>query len=253
MYLVTQTHALTTKCQDCSPAWVWIFWERNIQSTYNTPPISGATNKSMCLICAVLVKSAEYISFARMNAQDNNSMRSTWRHYVLLFVSYVLLFLKFTVSGQSKGSFGSQWGCESGVKLKKHTQLGRQLGNEYSLWGGISRANTHTRRDTPTRNKRASAPSCVLSAGARHVLCSSSDSFSSPSQHFILSLCSRRRWGVCYVKFPAIWRWSWRQLTCFLPYSLPLWLILIHTYTHLQNRGSLINLWHSMLWRKPQI
>lgn len=47
--------------------------------------------------------------------------------------------------------------------------------------------------------------------------------------------------------FLPIWHWPSRQLTCFLSYSSPLWVILIHTCTHLRNRGSLINLWHFAL------
>lgn len=54
---------------------------------------------------------------------------------------------------------------------------------------------------------------------------------------------------------PANWCWSCGQLTCF-----PLLLITADSFTHAhlrkekkQNTGSLINLWHSEFWRKPQI
>lgn len=147
-------------------------------------------------------------------------------------------------SSQSQANRKAVWGhsrvCKSGVKLKKHTQWACRWGATTRSEGESSRHTcTHAQRNTPTQRVCA--------------LVGSWGGFSSPFQHFVLSLCSRRRWSVCYVKFyvPAIWHWSWRQLTCFLSYSSLLWLI--HTYTHLQNRGSLINLWHSVLWRKPQI
>lgn len=84
----------------------------------------------------------------------------------------------------------------------------------------------------------------------RAPLRSSSDPFSSLSRHFGLSLCSRRGWeGEPVVKFyvSTILHWPSRQLTCFLSYSSPLWVTLIHTCTHLQHRESLINLWHFAL------
>lgn len=116
------------------------------------------------------------------------------------------LAFKFTVSGQPKSSVGSQRGCESGVKLKKHTHWARRWGMTTGSEGGNQAGTLYsrTRAEKHTCVKSVSWYTCARAFNGR---VGSSDGVSSTLQHFVLSLCSRRRWGVCYVKFyvPAIW------------------------------------------------
>ncbi len=66
---------------------------------------------------------------------------------------FSFLAFKLTVAVQSKSSVRSQQGCESGVKLKKHTQWARRRGMTTFSEGEINRAHIKVHRHTHTNTK----------------------------------------------------------------------------------------------------
>ena len=116
-----------------------------------------------------------------------------WVEAALWPPSSSFLAFKFTVSGQSKSSVGSQRGCESGVKLKKHTQWDRRWGMT-TFSEGKSTRNTRTEKHTYKRS--------VCKCTSAHFQRARGMSFSAHGTAFLLSqhfLCAAAAEGGAFV------------------------------------------------------